>query len=266
MNQLRTIRLSLEELAVSLSMLGNPALGKGILVSELGQISSEEERGRLSAATHTLMAKEILSLKEKKLTPAASFLNLITPLINCDFSIRCSRTAENELDQVLLFYFRQSLIVKHEIQHSVIHELTEVTNTEQVIKDTSLFFELDNLKPFSVATQKLTQTQLENARKYSAESVNKTKSYLLVQGFPDIFSQWFAEDLHEAEYRGSTMRVETSPRNELVSDVGFMLLKGTSGRLWFLEIIPKSDKPYVNLNPLSMSVFTETLQTLFITH
>jgi len=262
MNQLRTIRLSLEELAVSLSMLGNPVLGKGILVSELGQISSEEERGRLSAATHTLMAKEILSLKESKLTPAASFVNLITPLINCDFSIRCSRTTENEPEQVLLFYFRQNLIVKHEIQHSVIHELTEVTETEQVIKDTSLFFELDNLKPFSVATQQMTQTQLENARKYSAKSVNEAKGYLLEQGFPDIFSQWFAEDLHEAEYRGSTMRVETSPRNELVSDMGFMLLKGTSGRLWLLEIVTISNEPYVNVRPLSIPRFTQILQNL----
>lgn len=264
MSQLKTICLSLEELAVSLSLLGKPEVGKGLLISELGQIGPEEERGRLSAATHTLMAKELLSFHEDQLQPSVSFVNLVTPLVNCDFSFRCSRTRENASEQVLIFYFRQGHIVRHEIRHSVIHYLTKIDDIDQVVKETDLFFELSGAKPFSTTTGRLTQLQLEEVRHSANASINIAKEYLSQQGISGEFNQLFAEDLHTPEYRGSALRVETSLDNQLISNAGFMLLHGNSGRLWFLEIVIDTDVSYVSISPASILEITNAIHRLLI--
>lgn len=262
-NHQNQARFSLEELAVCLSMMGKPEAAKQMLITYLGEINADEERGRLLAVNHTLLAKEILYLEGENVRLRESFARLLSPLVYSDAVLRCSRKARGKQEQVLSHHFRNGSFVRHEIDYGVVHTLTEVTTKDEVITACTDFLEIEGDQPtFSVPAGRLTQEQLEEARAHAIDSVQSAAEYLQSKGIPQETSQLFAQDLNQTVYRGSVLRVETTPEG-LKSDTGFLTLKGTSGRTWFLEIIVEEGTPFVEIAPARAKVIEKAILELF---
>jgi len=93
MTQDAIFRLSPEELALAMSMVGNADVAKGLLVSQFGVMDAAQMQERLFAAGHSLIAKSLLSVDtasgqthlDEALSAAAS------ALCKADFTIRFSR-------------------------------------------------------------------------------------------------------------------------------------------------------------------------------
>ena len=255
------IRLGLEELAVSLSLVGRPEAAKGFLLSHLGELNEDEERGRLLAAHHSLLAKNILYMEGERPRIKSEFSHILRPLVQSDFFLRCSRKADGEPEQVLSFYFRDGYIVSHAIEHGVVHELAETDAEDEVIADVLAFFDAEETKRFDVSGGKLTREQVEEVRKRAQESSESADQYLAELNVPNDTRELFVRDLREPLYRGSAMRVITTDE-ELLANEGFLLLRSRSGRMWHMQIIVEDEQPFVTLQaatPTDLSTVTRAL-------
>src|SRR5690349_63899 len=82
------LSLSAEELALAMSMSGNPQTGKLLLVSSFGELAESEERSRLYAAGHSLFARDLVTLVAGEAELTADLRRLLSVLNESDFSIQ----------------------------------------------------------------------------------------------------------------------------------------------------------------------------------
>lgn len=252
-----TVSLALEELAVALGLAGSPETAKGLLLSNYAEMNSDEERGRLLAANHSLMARNLLTLKEepsldKNLTQVIRFI------FQNDFILRLSK-GSGETEQLHTFYFRKAQIVGHEIDRGVVHHLSSGLSPDDFIAKSLNFYDLSRAKskqPGVVIPYKV----LEEARAAAPSGPARILAILEKAGITTSVSTPLTEDFTQPSYRGSVMRVDYE-KNKLVSNRGFLVLRGKA-RTWLFTIFEKDKEPYVKVFIGTSDVFQQELRAL----
>ncbi len=257
------IRLSLEELVVGLSLIGRPDVAKSILIGNLGEISPDEEKGRLLAANHTLMAKQVLSLQDNQPTLQVEFTDVISSLVEQAFLLRVSRI-EGGAEQLLAYYARPGFFVEHRIYEAVVHHFKKIADRRQVFAASVSFLGLDEATSFTCPETELTQQTLETAREQAAQSVDQAQAFLRQADVPAATISLLAEDLGRDLYRGTVMRVEAGQNGQPQANRGCLLLKGASGRAWIFNIFARDGQPFVKIMPFQADQFYALLES-FVT-
>ncbi len=257
-----SIRLSLEELSVVIGLIGFPEVAKGLLYGQLGEISEDEEKGRLYAANHTLLAKDILKTQGSQTRLSEIIVRLVSPLISNEYSIRGSLGGAGRAEEVLTYYVRGEKLVEHRLILGVVNELTYIKSSEGIAEGYSHFFDIEKCELFDCASFSISSSQLEEAKSKAATAEDNAHSFLIKAGVPDKAGQLLAEDLHQPDYRGSVIRVSSVENQALNSDEGYLLLKGMSGRAWLMDIQIDNDKPILNIEPASQNAISVATQAL----
>lgn len=227
------ISISLEELALLLNLMGYPIVAKGFLVSQLGNIAAEEERGRLMAANHTLLAKDIITLEEGQLHIAAPYSELLDLLPNNDYAVRCILVSQGDTQRMLTYYIRGEQIVEQQIAFGVVHSLRTISSLDEVSEAIYSLLEIHTLQGMDHVTEYLSQAELEGLTTVYTD-MTAASNRLQKLGWAKETADYFAQDNFEQRRRAGLLRVVMNPEQSKPSERGYMLLTGSSGRAWLM--------------------------------
>lgn len=236
------VRLSVEELAFAMGVLGGGEMASGILQAVLGQREKAEMDGRLYAAGHSLMARGLLTVdvasQSKELDGRLS--SMVEVMLASDFTLRCSRSARGE-EQVLNLFFRRGQIVSERVIQDVVCEIEPLASADEAAEQVRRFFGLPaggraagtQGSAGTIAADLLDQIR-QTTPGASAEEVAQR---LQEAGLAAQPARLVAEDLLAPDYRGAVLRVD-NVGGRAVSERGFLILKGQA-RFWLLAIRPQ---------------------------
>ncbi len=225
-------RLSIEEVALALSIHGSPDAAKLMLLASFGELPPDEEKGRLLAAGHSLVARELLMLNSGKSELAPPMSELVRAMNTYQFALRMEHKS-TEADAAITFFIHGNQIIQQSVEQGVAYRFDQVQEQAAIIQRGVRFFNLtkgvnginsESLIPFRI---------LEQAREESLE-VSAIVANLKNEGVPERVSNLLAEDIKNLRARGSVLRIDNKD-NKLISDHGFLILTGES-RTWLFPI------------------------------
>lgn len=235
-------RLSVEELAFALGMLGGAEGASGFLRTVLGDRSQAELEGRLMAACHSLIARDLLKfdLQTQSKELDGNLAALVGILLQSDFSIRCSRSTVNG-ELLCTYFFRGRDTVEHRIVQEIISSVRLLRPPQAAAASSLDFFGLakgtaGTTGPVGTIPVSLLEQLREQAA--SAREDHLTPP-LMAAGISAPLADRLAEDLLATEYRGSVIRIDNR-NGQMVSNKGFLILKGHE-RYWLLEILEQQE-------------------------
>jgi hypothetical protein len=268
-----TLRLSVEEVAYAMGLVGEPAAARGFLVSLLGDLEEPEMEGHLYAASHSLMARGLLHLNVAERTQRLdeSLASMVDTVLHYDFSVQCSRSAgPAETTPPLVLFFAGRRIVGQTLDAGVISSLEEISDEAEAAARCGAFYgapDLGNESPELLGA--IPVAVLDRAAEIPAPQLEELHNWLIEAGLPGEIAAGLAEDLRAQEYRGSIIRIDRTDRTDrtdgidgidgidgtdgreadaggALSSAGLLLLR-SARRLWVMEL--------VSGDPLRLSVY-----------
>jgi len=251
--------LSVEEVALAMSIVGQPEMAHNLMAAQLGEMQQEEARARLLAAGHSLMARRWLTMDAQGTMHLAEPLGRVARVLSrADFSVRYSRSHRNA-DFSLSFHFGEGGIFAHRIEQGVVHHITEVQDTDAVIRGGLTFFEMAQVRPFTCPSAEIPYSLLDEIK--DEEDTSSILRRLEETGVPEETRTLLAEDLRGVQYRGSILRVEYGEDNLPRSDHGLLVLRGPE-RLWLLRPLIWEGDLSVALLPGTEEAFRQEVAAL----
>jgi hypothetical protein len=247
MNQhIGLLRLGFEELVVAIGIAGYQDNANKLLSINLDTTNVDENRGRLFAATHSLISKELVVLEKDTPRLQEDFRYLIEIINNYDFSVRLNLNV-NKLENILAFYYLKSKIIQQEILPGSVYQFSWVTEPDQIIQQGLDFLKINECNDFDCPESEIQQSVLEEAKKKAATQPETILEYFKNNDIPDETARLLNDDFIHTSFRGSVMRVEKRD-GKIISDRGFLVMVHKP-RAWLFPIFLKDNVPYVNIIP-----------------
>lgn len=240
------IVLSIEELAYALGVIGGEDVASGFLLSVLGERPKEELEARLLSASHSLIARRILTLDLETMTKTIKpdVHTLLSPLLVNRFSLRCSRT-QNGIETIVNYYFGD-VIISYRTLNPVIAEIGQMNSVNDILSDIASFYVLPHINAPSDQSAMEVPAPLIEALKNNANQLAQEQMMVQLQaaGVEEQLATALLEDLITDELRGSIIRIEQHDA-ALISNEGFLILKSPK-RFWLFQILA-SDLPKLQI-------------------
>ena len=131
-----SFRLSIEEVAVSIASLGNSEAAAGFLQSITGDLTSDQLSGRLTAATHSLIARELLNIdlaNESSILQTDLARSISVMLRSTIGSVRCAKTYL-EGEKAITFFADHEWWLEYTIDFGVVSRLTLIQSIADVTR------------------------------------------------------------------------------------------------------------------------------------
>jgi hypothetical protein len=254
------LSLSLEEVVVLLNLMGQAQLARETLHALVGDISPDEERGRLLAANRSLLARGVFHLAGGELQIDPAYTRLLAPLADNHFVLRCAARRPEQPEEVLAFYVKDGLIVEQRIEYGVAHTFREVENLAGASAAGASFLDLSQVVDFDAEPFTLTGDQLEEARRLASAETGPAQTYLRDLGLNKEAVSLFVDDLAHQRRRGSAVRLEIDHTAGTVRDSGFLSLVGDSGRVWLFTTQAGENGPVVLVSPANLDRVRQSLE------
>ena len=252
-------RLTVEEMALLLSLRKQPELAQELLRAQLGPLTKENVEGRLYAAGHTLMARGELAVAADGSIHVGEDLDLLANiLLDAAHSLRYTRSYRNA-ELLLTYHFYQDAIYEHQIEQGVVHEIKRVADVEAVAAGGVTFFGLTEASPGAFAPVEIAAdvwSELSAPQEYP-QLVAKARALGTLNGS----AEWLARDLMAANYRGAALWIAYTEDKQPVSDHGFLLLNAPQ-RTWLVEPRQTEAGAVVRLQLCNAPLFTAKVQEL----
>ncbi len=118
------IELSVEELAFTMGYLNNNEAAAGLMTATYGQLPRAELTGRITAASHSMIARGLLEIGESvaETTLNAALREMVTGLLNGERTLRCERRSGRN-ETLLTIQLDSTPFVTHQLRHGVVSQL-----------------------------------------------------------------------------------------------------------------------------------------------
>ncbi len=238
-------RLSVEEVAFAMGLLGDYDMAAGYLIATLGPLEEEDLSGRMAAAGHALMARDLLDVEDHPETGKLdeTLAHWIRTMMDASRSIRCESTRAGEADRVMSFFIHDSTIVKHAITHGVVAELEALTSRDDTIQAILEFVGVekngDAQSPLGTTDVSLLQRLRDFAAHQRADRIQALARSFLA---PSDARRLMKDLTSEQVTWGSILFLETISGNQetpLVTNDGVLYVKNDDN-LWFFVIKAES--------------------------
>lgn len=255
-------RLSIEELAFALGVIGGVEVASAFLLTTLGKLKDDDLSGRLTAASHSLLARELLTIEEGKGKLVTGLAEVVTAIVASTRTIRCNEVSR-EGERVITFFASDTAIVEHELQNGVVAVLARLPDAQSVVARLSAF--IANGKTQADARAKtvgvVPMSVLEQFNQAtSAQSPEKARQELIKAGIESGVAAKLVQDLASATARGSALLVTTDAEGAPVSNRGFLFSKGPQ-HLWLFNIQP-TEPPQAEILPGTPSTLRQLCAVL----
>lgn len=257
------LALGLEELVVVLNLLGYSEVAKGLIVTQLGEISPDEERGRLLAANHSLMAREILYLQGGSIRMKEGPARLLGFLIANDYAVRGTARSQSSGEETLTFYVRNGEVVEHRLTHGVVHAFCRSAPAAAVDALAAFMLPADReafqTPPFTIADARLQEAQALIA----ADGAEAGRAFFQGLGADETAAALLAEDLNRQTLRSAAMQVTIDMSTGINADRGYLILAGAAGRAWVMDIHEQNGAAELTVQPATDKLVKQLTKGLF---
>lgn len=122
---LKSFSLSIEEVAFALAAAGDSDGAAGFLQSLVGNLSPDQLSGRLTAASHSLLARGILTidLSNQQSSMSTDLARIVSVFTNATSSIRCTKTV-NAGEMTVTYFFDRDGCLEYVVEQGVVSHLT----------------------------------------------------------------------------------------------------------------------------------------------
>ena len=265
-NKEERLSLGLEELVVVLNLLGYAEVAKGLLVTQLGEIGPNEERGRLLAANHSLMAKEILYLQGGAIRMEEGPARLLGFLIANDYAVRGTARNIKAAEESLTCYIRGGEVVEHRLTHGVVHAFRRSDPAAAVDALAAFMLPADReafqAPPFTLGDDRLQEAQSLIA----AEGAEAGAAFFRGLGADEAAAAPLAEDLNRQTLRSAAMQVTIDMSTGINADRGYLILAGATGRAWVMDIREQNGAGELTVQPATEKLVGQLTKALFNGH
>jgi len=255
------ICLSVEELALVLSLQGKAQAGYDLLTFQLGnRLDIHQAQERLVAASHTLIARGLAAVDVTGTIHLMDSVALVGNLMTePDFSVRFMRADLNS-QHTFTFHVRGSDIFQHEVEQGVAHSFSHIDDFASILQSCREFFDLsrETLHPADAHIYPIQLIEYVNVRAWDKVERCLTENS---ESSPNPQTR-LIEDMRHPVYRGNVMNITYGSDNSAVSEDGFLLL---GGKEWVWILTPKRgpDADTVSVQICTPVVLTSQLQRLF---
>lgn len=253
--------LSVEELALAFSALGQPQMAHDVMVAQLGNMSADEAHARLKTAGHSLLARGWLTLDaEARLHLASNLERAVAALVHPVFSLRYHRSQPRG-EWSAAFHFLNGAIIAHRVEQGVLHHLVELHDPAAVIQQGVEFFDLAQAPVFAAPSNRLSGDILVALKEMDAATLERQ-----LQSQPSLSNvarQWLSEDLLSTRFRGSALRVVYTADHAPTSERGLLLLAGPQ-RVWLFRFDGPDAAAPVEVMPGTAAQFALEIQSLLV--
>ncbi|OQA22270.1 MAG: hypothetical protein BWY63_00912 [Chloroflexi bacterium ADurb.Bin360] len=251
--------LSVEELALAFSALGQPQMAHDIMVAQLGNMPADEAHVRLKTAGHSLLARGWLTLDaEARLHLAPDLERAASALVQPVFSLRYHRS-QPQGQWSAAFHFLNGAIIAHRVEQGVLHHLVELHDPAAAIQQGVEFFDLARVPAFEAPLNRLSGDILTALKDLDAAALQEQ-----LQAQPSLSNvarQWLSEDLLNSRFRGSALRVVYTADHAPTSERGLLLLGGPQ-RSWLFRFNGPDAGAPVDVLPGTASQFAQEIRDL----
>lgn len=233
-----TLCLSVEELALALTLSGHAEMARALMGLHFGELSEAEGKARLTAAAHSLIARDLgsFSFSKGELSLSEPFQQVLKIVTAPDYSIRSSRVREGEDIQQVYHWYGENVVlqqVKGGVAYLLQQEIEPQATHMLLTQGTALF----HLQEEGEATE--TEIPLETFDRLTRPPTDAPAREPVS---PQVTSpdMQLSKDLAAPAFRGSVLRVEYK-ENQPVSDYGFLVIRGEK-TTWLCRLLPQEQK------------------------
>lgn len=259
------LRLSLEELALIFSLLGQAPLAKTMLTSELGEVNADELRGRVMAASNTLLAKGVFRFEGEKLELTPAYAGVLGPMVNADYALQCTTFGVDRPERSQMFYVQGDRIVEHHAYYGLYHSLRARDSLSAAVDAVETFFQLPYLDGFQAMPFVLNREQALEVRLLDDTEVSELRDRLEHQGVDAETAARFAEDLGRPQEWAAVLRLQVVPNEGVLAEMGYQTLTAPSGRTWLITVDGDNGDTALNIRPAERDAIRELTYSLFAT-
>lgn len=256
------LRLSLEELALILSLLGYAEAAKLSLTEYLGDPGYDELRGRMLAAGNSLLARGILGAANGQMQMEPAYADLLQPIIYHDYVVRCSLMQAGQEEMLASYYRRADQIAALRPYYGIYNTIAWMINEAAVADDCLAFFLPSDLIPFPAQPFTLPADPAQGAKILNAADADYSQSYLERIGVSPETAARFAADATQQVKRGIALRLRAGSDDEVLADRGYVLFTAASGRTWLLTVNEVDGGASVVVRPATRDLIRQETLTL----
>lgn len=256
-------QLSIEEVTFALGFLGGADVAAGYLTAITGQLSTDELAGRVTAATHSLLARDLLIIDsvsgDGSMNP--DLRETIAALMTGENSLRVTVTTQG-LDEVVTFFLDGDRPVRHQLIQDVVTRLVLLPDIDAVAEDiVRMMCPVALEEPAeSIRVDVIPADILRQARLLAATASAAQQMALLQRVLPVETAARLASDFGDAQARwGAVLRLSTGTGETLEANQGFFTVAlADHGWLFDLASDPARADVYL-LNASSVQKATRQL-------
>ena len=246
-------KLSIDEVGFALGFLGGTEVAARFLTTVLGPEAAEKRSGRLSAASHALIARDLLTVdlnqtqNGSKLAPdlQAALTVMATPTL----TLHCTRRAGGKKRQITLFSNASGMTV-HELNTGVVSRLDFSADPNALIARVVAWVAGDGL---SDSLQSASEDMVATVPLSGIRIPRQALTRLRLNGVPNRLPTALADPLPaglaadlvgEGVVWGAVMVLKPgSPLGhapQVESEAGFLYATGPHGRCWLFLMTPEN--------------------------
>lgn len=252
--------LSIEEFALLSSLAGQAEVGKTVLHSAFGPLPEDNERGRLLAASHSLLARGWAAIESGKLSINKHLQAAVAIILDHDFLVQISQQSLQGDGKDVSYFAKGPSVVEQQVRDGVVYRLTALPTITSAAEKARTFFSVPADAAYPLHSQITSDLALIERLQQAVRAGEDVTEVLETADVPPEVASSLAEDFHNQQTRISTMRVEERD-GVLVAEHGFLTLQ-SKDRLW-LFVLEAGNSDQVSLLPGTSENIGRELQRLF---
>lgn len=254
--------LAIEEFAVSMGLAGRPEEAKGLLLSQFGMLPTDEERGRLLSANHSLLARNLLSIVNGAPELSKELTHVISLLFSTTRLCRFGRTGKFGED-ILTYHYSSDGLLEHVITDGIVHSFRTPIRMQDVENRVSAFFSpISNDKNTDLSLE-LPITFITTFDFTELRMFDKVLETITQSEVKSKSANAFAQDLAKGNWRGSMIWIDNEFKDRTFGR-GSFCLQGAE-HLWLINSIENSDPPKLRAYRCTKDQFREHIRSLVAT-
>lgn len=240
------LRLSVEELAFAMGFLGGADVAASFLETILGKQNKDNLSGRVTAASHSLIARELLTLDlvtgENSLEE--TFSQLVRAMMESGRSIRAQQMADGQ-EATLTCFVHNGILAAHELELGVVSVLEKLQGKDTLLQRLMDFVAPPEGTAVSPSIGQISTDTLQLVRQLAAQNkTNEVKSALAGHLLGGVVEELTADLLKDHIAWGSILSLVTSSRDAntpVESNDGILYAAVPGKKLWLFQL--KDNEP-----------------------
>lgn len=233
-----TLCLSVEELVLALTLSGHEEMARALMLLHFGELGEAEGKGRLTAAAHGLIARDLgaFSFSNGELSLSEAFQQVLKIVTAPDYSIRFSRVREGEDIQQVYHWCGEEMVLQ-QVKSGVAYLLQQEGEPQATHMLLTHGADLFHLQEEGEVIETEIPLETFNRLTRSPSDVPSNEATLSPSTLPDTP---LVKDLAASPFRGSVLRIEYK-ENQPISDYGFLVIGGER-TAWLCRLLPQEKK------------------------